>query len=184
MPRQARDMLDEPIFYSFRIHNDLQYVSDPSLFNNIYNSCKDIKDSIINFLKHEGMITHEIIRPEIYKHDISFQFLPNFKKGSFHLIFKPFEHIRILKNAYNILVVSWEFETIHMVSQNDIPFTNHYRMLSLLDEIWLFSNRQKDIMSRHHLINTHLISEGTADREISHHQILDRLHSIKREGHG
>jgi len=164
-------MIGGAIFYSFRIHNKTGPKTD--------SSHREIKDRVIHLLNGAGMVTHEIVRPEIYKHDISFNFLPDFRKGAIHLIFKPFEYIRILKNAYNISVVSWEFDTINAASQNDLPFTNHTRMLSLLDEIWLISNRQRNLLTRHHFLNTFLISQDPPDSGISRDKIIDRIRSIK-----
>jgi hypothetical protein len=174
-------MLNETIFYSFRIHNKPQNPPDHLSFSTIYHSCKETKDRVIDLLNRDGIVTHEVIRPEIYKHNISFRSLPNFNHGAIHLIFKPFEYIRILKNAYNILVISWEFDAINVNSQNGTPFTNHYRMLSLLDEIWLLSNQQKEILNQHDFFNTYLVSEDTPEKEISYRKVSDRIRSIKRK---
>lgn len=171
-------MLKETIFYSFRIHNEPEILARHSSLNDIIISCRVAKDRVIDLLKRNGIITHEIIRPEIYKHRISFNLLPHFKPGIIHLIFKPIEHIRILKNSYNISIVPWEFDTINLASQSGIPFTNHYRMLSLLDEIWVLTSRQQDILNRHHFFNTYTISQHFAAEGISDCKIIDRIHSV------
>lgn len=171
---------NETIFYSYRIYtNASNRPSDPST-TDLYHLCKKTKDRLIDLLSANGIATHEIIRPEIYKHDISLAFLPHFKRGDIHLIFKSFENIRILKNAYNICVLSWHFDAINVESQNGIPLTNHYRMLSLLDEIWVLSTQQKEILNRYDFLNIHLMSEDTSDEEISISKIIERMLSIER----
>lgn len=172
---------NETIFYSYRIHtNASNWLSDLST-TDLYHLCEKTKDRLIDLLSANGIPTHEIIRPEIYKHDLSFKFLPNFKHPSIHLTFKPFEHLRILKKAYNISVVSWEFDSINIKSHNNIPFTNHYRMLSLFDELWVLSIHQKEILNQYNFFNTYLISEDTPDQEILLTKIIGRILSIKEK---
>ena len=171
---------NETIFYSYKIHSNISRRSGNRSATDLDHLCEKTKDKVINLLSVNGIATHEIIRPEIYKHDISFGFLPHFKRGDIHLIFKSFENIRILKNAYNICAVSWHFDAISVESKNGIPLTNHYRMLSLLDEIWVLSNQQKEILNQYSLFNIHLISEDTSNEEISFSKVIERMLNIER----
>jgi hypothetical protein len=169
----------ETIFYSFRIFDD-PLIRETNLdLDTIIPTCEEAKNKLINLFNEDGIFTFEMIRPEIYKHEISFNFLPNFRKGSIHFIFKPFEYIRILKNAYNICVVSWELKDVHLSSQNDIPFTNHKRMLSLVNEIWAFSNFQKDLLNQYNFPNTFLITEDSSNQDLSFDKMINRISAIR-----
>ncbi len=122
------------IYYSHQIHGNLFPGKEYFIDTLAYENSKKIKNHIINILLEEGFKIKEIIRPEIYKHQISFSFLPDFHKGAIHLIFKPLEYTRPLKNAYNIWVntgwiSSYNSEFFH-------PFLNPERMISLIEEIW------------------------------------------------
>jgi len=171
-------MAKETIFYSSRIHDHLLSTRNNPLFNRIYASCLEMKERLISLLNKEGFSTHEILRPEIYKHDLALRFLTDFKEGSIHLIFKPFENLRLLKQAYNISVVSWNFDTVHRVSQNNVPFTNHRRMLSLVDEIWVFSSKEKSVLNEHQFLNVFLISEYQSSKDIPPDKIRERIRTI------
>lgn len=169
---------NKSIFYSFRIHGEIFSHNNLNL-NNIHYLCKNAKDELLNLLSADGISMNEIIRPEIYKHDVSFNFLPNFIHGCIHLIFKPFEYIRILKNAYNISIIPWEFDDINIVSKDDIPFTNHRRMLSMVDEIWIFSDKQKDILNNYKFFNVFLISQDNTSKGISLSRVKERFNEIR-----
>lgn len=121
------------IFYSFRIHGKLLPESDCILYEKNFSYMK-IKAKIINLLSDQGYFLREIIRPEIYKHQVSFNFLPNFKAGDIHLIFKPIEFIRPLKNAYNIWVKAEPVKNWDTLPPH--PFFEYPRMSSLIEEIW------------------------------------------------
>ncbi|MGD0275000.1 MAG: hypothetical protein ABSB79_02920 [Syntrophales bacterium] len=175
-----RHIANETIFYSNRIHTDPSNPPIDISTTDLDNLCKRVKHRLIELLSANSLTTQEIIRPEIYKHDISFGFLPHFKRGDIHLIFKSFENIRILKNAYNICVVSWHLDAINVESPNSVPLANHYRMLSLLDEIWVLSKPQKEILNRYGFFNVHLVSEDSNNEEISFSKIIERILNIKR----
>ena len=53
-----------------------------------------------------------------------------------HLIFRRPEYIRILKNAFNILILPIPICKNGKIQDNDKPFMNYKRMLNLAQEVW------------------------------------------------
>ena len=110
----------------------------------------------------ENFNLQEIERPEIYKHKKSFEYLKQYYEKIPHLIWKPIEEIRILKNAYNIGILAWEFHKLTKKKQDTARFLNHsfsnqIRILSLLNEIWVPSTYSREVFRRNGLENTFFI---------------------------
>ena len=82
-------------------------------------------------------------KPEIYKHPVAFKFLNNFSMKAPHLIFRRPEYIRILKNAFNILILPIPICKNGKIHDNDKPFMNYKRMLNLAQEVW--TNKAENI---------------------------------------
>lgn len=155
------------IYFSYRVEDEKIMHKDDNKFNIIFGkahySYKIAASKFLNLLIKNGYQTYEIIRPELYKHSISFKYLPNYDKKSIHLIFKPIEHINILKNTYNIGVFAWEFDKINEEDINGNPFINQKRMLNLLDEIWVPSGFTKDVLKKYGFENVYFIPAPIAE---------------------
>lgn len=145
------------IFYSFRVQEELLNIDSSFVWGKAHYSYKVLKNRYINLLQNNHLKVCEIIRPEIYKHKIAFDFLKDFEVGSIHLIFKPFEEIRILKGAYNIGIIAWEFDRINTKTFDYAPFSNHLRLLSLLDEVWVLCEYTKRVLQQYNLKNVYCI---------------------------
>jgi glycosyltransferase involved in cell wall biosynthesis len=150
------------IYYSFRVGEekniDLDNFKHNIVFGKAHYSYKIAAKKFLNILKFNGYNIYEIIRPEIYKHPLAFDFLPDYNhKKSIHLIFKPIEEINILKNSKNIGIFAWEFDKITTSNVSNNPFTNQKHMLSLLDEIWVPSTYTKDVLNDFGFNNVYFI---------------------------
>lgn len=150
-------MRESTIFYSFRVQEELLNINEPFVWGKAHYSYKVLKNRCIDLLKSKHIKVREIIRPEIYKHEIAFKFLEEFQLGDVHLIFKPFEEIRILKGAYNIGIIAWEFDQISTAAINSFPFSNHLRILSMLDEVWVLCEYTKKVLQQYNLKNVYCI---------------------------
>lgn len=84
-------------------------------------------------LRYLDLELHDIPRPEIYSAPLSRRFLD---QNSCHLIFKPAEWIRLLKEVRNIACVAWEFDKLTRTEGPHHPFRDMRRMLMLPDEVW------------------------------------------------
>jgi glycosyltransferase involved in cell wall biosynthesis len=111
---------------------------------------------ILGSLAHLGIEAHELVRPEMYAAPVAFQSIDGFRRGDIHLIFKPIEEIRILRGAYNIACVLWEFDQLNDHARSDDPSTHHVRMLKMVDEVWCYCTFTRDVV-RKYFANTHLI---------------------------
>jgi hypothetical protein len=162
------------IYYSFRTPGDSLAQRGKMFWIPPDSSYLQMKDWMINLLKQQGIPTQEIPRPEIFKHEISFTFLPDFKPGNLHLIFKPLEYVRPLKRALNI----WVMAPIR--SKSDVPraysplFENPHRMLSLVDEIWVRFEADRHLLEGH-CSRTILVMSRESLGEISSDLILERI---------
>jgi len=151
------------IYYSYRVEdekitgftNNKEY---KVVFGKAHYSYKIAAKKFLSTLEKNKYISHEIIRPEMYKHKESFLHIKDFNnKKNIHLIFKPIEHITLLKNSKNIGVFAWEFDKITEKDIGGNPFLNQKRMLSLLDEIWVPSSYTEKVLKRYGFDNTHFI---------------------------
>lgn len=145
------------IFYSYRVQEELLNLNNTFIFGKAHYSYKIVKNKFVNLLEINNIKVHEVIRPEIYKHQLAFKFLTNFRQGDIHLIFKPFDEMRILKTAYNIGIIAWEFNKINTVTFNSVPFSNHLRILSMLDEVWVLCEYTKKVLQQYHIKNVYCI---------------------------
>lgn len=91
-------------------------------------------------------------RPEIISHDIARRQL-GIGAGEVppHLIFRPFDRIRVLKGAYNIAHIPWEFN--HLVDQaperHPHPFHSQKAMLRPCSEVWTGSQHAAEVYRQH-----------------------------------
>lgn len=117
-----------PIYYSYRIKDELLELKDlPNLYGEEHRILLKLKDRVIRILELNDIKTIELVRPEIYKHEISFRFLESFQPGTIHIIFKPIEEMKFLKNAYNIAIINQNYTSIDKKSLD---------RLRLMQEIW------------------------------------------------
>lgn len=176
-------MRESTIFYSFRVQEELLNINNSFVWGKAHYSYKIIKNKYISLLEKEQIKAYEIIRPEIYKHKIALDFLKDFKRGDIHLIFKPFEEIRILKGAYNIGIIAWEFNRINTITFNCFPFSNHLRVLSMLDEVWVLCEYTKKVLQQYNLKNVYCIPAPVnytfANKKASVENILGDLPAVR-----
>lgn len=176
-------MRENTIFYSFRVKEELLNINNSLIWGKAHYSYKVVKNKYISLLQDKHIKVCEIIRPEIYKHKIAFDFLKDFKVGDIHLIFKPFEEIRILKGAYNIGIIAWEFDRINLTTFDSVPFSNHLRILSMLDEVWVLCEYTKKVLQQYNIKNVYCIpapvNYTALSKKTSTKDILGELPAVK-----
>jgi len=111
---------------------------------------------ILGALAHLGIETQELIRPEMYSAPEAFRWIKDFRRADIHLIFKPIEEIRVLRGAYNIACVLWEFDQLNDRALTTNPCSHHVRMLRLVDEVWCYCTFTRDVV-RKYFVNAHFI---------------------------
>lgn len=157
--------MNNRVFYSYKVGLDL-INTNTTKEDNTFSIYYQIKDQVLKVLKNKDIVLEEVIRPEIYKHDIAFRFLTNFKKNDIHLIFKPIKDVRLLKHAYNIIFLMQE--NIKTIEQYDItkPFSNKLRMLKLIDEIWVDNTEIKSFLKTKGFQNVYHFNEQEMQKHI------------------
>ena len=95
-----------------------------------------LEERLLWLFRETEYIFRRLEKPEIYKHPEAFKFLDKLSQNSLHLIIRRPENIRVLKNAYNILILPIIITEKELNRINDRPFMNYKRMLSLVHEIW------------------------------------------------
>ena len=157
------------VYYSYRVEDEKVVDFDNPNFNIIFGkahySYKIAAKKFLDLLRKNHFELYEIIRPEMYKHEISFNYIPHFDKNgnNIHLIFKPIEHINPLKKSKNIGVFAWEFDKINEEDINGNPFMNQKRMLGLLDEIWVPASFTRDVLKKYGFENSYFIPAPIAE---------------------
>jgi glycosyltransferase involved in cell wall biosynthesis len=146
----------ERVLYSHRI--GVHRLPGPGIipFGHAHYSHALVCRRILGSLAHLGIEAHELVRPEMYAAPVAYQSIEGFRRGDIHLIFKPIEEIRILRGAYNIACVLWEFDQLNDHARSDDPSTHHVRMLEMVDEVWCYCTFTRDVI-RKYLANVHLI---------------------------
>jgi glycosyltransferase involved in cell wall biosynthesis len=128
-----------------------------------------VAQRIIGALAHLGIEARELIRPEMYSATVAFQSLGEFRKGNVHLIFKPIEEIRILRGAYNIACILWEFDQLNDRARTANPCSNYVRMLNTVDEVWCYCRFTRDVVQRYfsnvRLVPVPFQAPGRTERE-------------------
>ncbi len=82
-----------------------------------------------------------------------------------HLMFKAFDEFRLLKGAYNIAHVAWEYSNLpsfdrmpQFHSKRTHPLNDYVFALGLVDEIWVGCSFTRDTLLREGLSNVHVIA--------------------------
>ena len=98
-----------------------------------------------------------LANPQIYDHPVSIDAISARTGPPLHLIFRPFDQIRILKSGYNVGCIVWEFDQLTVEAKGQHPFSNQVRMLSALDEIWTASDSSRSVFEAAGIRNVHTI---------------------------
>lgn len=101
-----------------------------------------------------------LARPEIYFSEVSRRDLRFPLVSTPHLIFKPFEHIRLLKGARNIAWLAWEFDrllTAGTAREPLLPMEDYVQAAHRLHEIWTPSRFTRDTFARCGFDRCHII---------------------------
>lgn len=86
------------------------------------------------------------------------EFIPKLKDVEVHLMMRKFRAFRPVNGAYNIAVISWEFNQLQKDSNEfDGIFYNQVDMLKMADEIWVASSHLKEVFESYGLSNVHFI---------------------------
>ena len=139
------------IYYSRKLRRSL--ASSPISLppGSAHYSYGHVADKFLNLFNEMGLVTVELERPEIYLRPPMSE-----EERAFHFIFKPYDEFRLLKRAFNIAHVAWEFEELpHRDAwavgdqRRDDPFSDYVHMLSLPDRIWVGCVYSKAIFARY-----------------------------------
>ena len=111
-----------------------------------------------------GIRTVHVPRPEIYGTDISRSFIAPQNERIIHLAFGDYKDLRILKGAYNIACVAWEYESISdSMPLGGSHWMNQAWVLGLFDEIWVGSSFAKSTFQKHGVRNVQIIPPPVPD---------------------
>jgi glycosyltransferase involved in cell wall biosynthesis len=111
-----------------------------------------------------GIQTVELLMPEIYPSYSAMRPSGVDASSAVHLMFKAFEEFRVLKGAYNIAHVAWEYRKLPSFRtmpkfhpKRTHPLNDYAFALGLADEIWVGCSFTKDTLVREGLSNVHVI---------------------------
>ena len=81
-----------------------------------------------------------------------------------HIGFYPPEHVRLLKGAYNILSLAWEFERLKLPSEltSYQAFADPVKAMARVDEIWSVCSYTTEVLQRHGLSNVKTVPSPVA----------------------
>jgi glycosyltransferase involved in cell wall biosynthesis len=111
-----------------------------------------------------GVRTIAVPRPEIFGSDISRRFLAPDGERIVHLAVGDYRTLRILKGAYNIAWVAWEYEAISTEPPEGRPsWENQLWVLSLFDEVWVGARFVRQVFEKHGLRNVYVVPAPVPD---------------------
>ena len=165
------------IFFSSKKNSQTTF----DLKDDLYAGFQNVMLDLFKYLDKKDIRTRELIRPEIYKHKIAFHHLEGFRKRSIHIICRPAQEIRILKEAYNIGIVL-ELQNLNKNRPNlKTALPDPIRQLSLLDEIWVISNHaQKMLIIKNGFENVYFVSKDKNDLSPSEEVAIDDNHPDRK----
>lgn len=118
------------------------------------------RNKFLDMFRACGFAYQILDQPEIYFSDVSRRDLQFPLYAAPHLIFKPFEHVRLLKSAFNIACLAWEFDrllTPDTAKDRLLPMQDYAWVASRVDEIWSPSCFTRDTFARHGIDHCHVI---------------------------
>lgn len=105
-----------------------------------------------------GVRTIPVRRPEIYGSEVSRRFLAAEKDSLIHLAVGDYASLRVLKSAYNIACVAWEYDAISSTTfDRESPWKNQLWTLGLFDEVWVGASFVKEAFQRQGLPKVHVV---------------------------
>ena len=90
--------------------------------------------------------------------------------ANLHFGFYPPDKPRLLKGAYNVFVMAWEFERLRLGHENlaHHAFADPVRMMNLADEVWMVSHFGADAAARSGVANVRAVAspvlKGVSDK--------------------
>lgn len=145
-----------PLLFSYQIGADRRKSDNEIRYGYAHYTYAVVAKRFVQLLKELHLNPVEVLRPEIHPSAPALAGVVG-NERPVHLIFKPAEHIRVMRHAYNIGLVAWEFDKITQAAVDKAPFSNQLRMLQLLDELWVASEHTKAVFARAGLGNIHVI---------------------------
>lgn len=135
--------------------------------------------SALRFLsafKSIGVRVEHIVRPEIFASDVSRKFVAPNGEDILHLAVGDFENLRLLKGAYNIAYVAWEYEAISTsMVEGDPVWKNQLWVLSRFDEIWVGCSFIKSVFEANGLQNIHVVPAPVPDYEGHARKLIEKI---------
>ena len=108
--------------------------------------------------------TAELAMPEIYASYQDVSPSAGDTSRAVHLMFKAFDEFRLLKGAYHIAHVAWEYSNLPSFDKmpqfhpkRTHPLNDYVFALRLVDEIWVGCSYTKETLLREGLSNVHII---------------------------
>lgn len=141
------------VFISQKIGKEkLNTLTNNIIYGDSHYSWKIIGDLYRKSIHELGLNTIEIVRPEIFKTEISKNTLIK-NKINLHMAVKPIEELRKLPILKNIYVCGWEFEELSNSDYGVNPFFNQLRILKEADLIACWTEYTKINLQRYSLDN-------------------------------
>ena len=149
---------DIDLYYSVKLRRNLSEATTlpPGAAHYSYSL---VAQKFLDMFHGAGLVPVELERPEIYvtpPHGI--------RKRAVHIMFKPFQELRLLKKAHNIAHVAWEFEDLPRLDSWAIgderrrdPFADYIHMLSLPDRVWVGCQFSKSVFSKFGISNVDVV---------------------------
>lgn len=135
-------------------------------------------DRFLSMFEANGLNGQPVVQPHIYDHPTSMSRLSPHLAKPMHLTFRPFDLIRVLKPAYNVGCIVWEFDHLMGEQKGQHPFANQVRMLSCLDEIWTPSSFAKSVFQQAGCRKVYQIPIPIAMPEVDPTEKKDRLERL------
>jgi hypothetical protein len=118
----------------------------------------------VNVIEDLGYDAVELPMPEIFANARTSGPAPDTGERPIHFMFKAFDEFRILKGAYNIGCIYWEYTRLPSFARmpqfhpkRGHPLNDYIHALSLADEVWVACSFTRDVLLREGIKNVHIV---------------------------
>jgi glycosyltransferase involved in cell wall biosynthesis len=153
------DKSDPHVYYSVKLRRNLAESTERVPPGSAHYSYSAVAQKFLSILTALGSTPVELERPEIYVAPPV-----GTERDSFHLAFKPFDEIRLLKGAFNIAHVAWEFDKLPrrqdwLIGDDRFrnPFADYCHMLKLPERIWVGCAYTQRVLNEHQIHHVDIV---------------------------
>lgn len=169
------------LFYSRKTRQALAAADGKVPLGAAHYSYGFVADKFVDLLSSCSYSFEELVRPELIPALTVSEISADAHRKVVHLIMKPFEEIRILKGAYNVAYLMWEFDRLPEFAR--LPdrhpgrvskLYDYLHMIKLCDEVWVGCTFTQRVFESAGIRSVHVIPTPVLPPRVTPHNRSER----------